>query len=151
MTVDTNILLYALIGIIAVLIGLVIYLELRVRRLLRGKDAKSLEDSYLALVAEVDELHKSREEIENYLKQVEMRLRRSVSGVGTIRFNPFHGSSGSNQSFATALLNEKGDGVVFSSLYSRDRVSVFAKPVKGGSSEYELTDEEKQAIAKTKE
>ncbi|MBX4215450.1 DUF4446 family protein [Candidatus Parcubacteria bacterium] len=151
MVIDPNIVLYSLIGIVAVLVALVIYMEVRVRRLLRGKDAQTLEDSLAELMKETDALHKSREEIENYLKQVEGRLRRGISGVGTVRFNPFQGSSGSNQSFATAFVNEKGDGVVFSSLYSRDRVSVYAKPLKAGSSEYELTEEEKRAIAKTKE
>ena len=48
------------------------------------------------------------------------------------------------------MLNEEGDGVVFSSLYSRDRMSIFAKPVKNNNSEYELTSEEKQALEKAK-
>ena len=48
------------------------------------------------------------------------------------------------------MLNEEGDGVVLSSLYSRERMSVFAKPIKGGKSEYELTGEETNAIKKAK-
>ena len=69
----------------------------------------------------------------------------------TVRFNPFKGTgAGGNQSFATALLNENGDGVVLSSLYSRERVSVYAKPVQKFSSEYELSGEEKQAIKSAK-
>ena len=35
-----------------------------------------------------------------------------------------------------------------SSLYSRERMSVFAKPIKGGVSEYELSSEEKEALKK---
>ena len=46
------------------------------------------------------------------------------------------------------MLNEEGDGVVFSSLYSRERMSVFAKPIKNNKSEYELTSEEKEALKK---
>lgn len=48
------------------------------------------------------------------------------------------------------MLNEDGDGVVISSLYSRERMSIFAKPIKNGKSEYELTDEEKKSLAKAK-
>jgi len=48
------------------------------------------------------------------------------------------------------MLNEDGDGVVFSSLYSRERMSIFAKPIKNGKSEYELTEEEKEALKKAK-
>jgi len=48
------------------------------------------------------------------------------------------------------MLNEVGDGVVLSSLYSRERMSVFAKPVKAGKSEFELSDEEKEVLARAK-
>ncbi len=133
-----------------ILLGIVIYMEVRLRRLLRGKDAKTLEDTIVTLAKEMESLNASRKEIENYLTLVEKRLRHAISGVSTVRFNPFKGTSGSNQSFATAFLNEEGDGVVISSLYSRDRVSIFAKPLKGNSSEYELTTEEKEAITKSK-
>jgi hypothetical protein len=43
-------------------------------------------------------------------------------------------------------MNEEGDGVVFSSLYSRERVSIFAKPVKKQASEFELSAEERDAM-----
>ena len=46
------------------------------------------------------------------------------------------------------MLNEDGDGVVFSSLYSRERTSIYAKPIKNGKSEYELTKEEQEALKK---
>ncbi|MDP3957889.1 MAG: DUF4446 family protein [bacterium] len=151
MPIDTNLLIYILLGLIAVLAGMVAYLWIKVARLLRGKDARTLEDTMRALQNDIDALRTSRAEIEGYLKQVERRLRRAISRVGTVRFNPFQGSSGSNQSFATAFLSEEGDGVVLSSLYSRDRVSVFAKPFEKGASSYELTGEEKEAIAKSKE
>jgi len=41
--------------------------------------------------------------------------------------------------------------VVFSTLYSRDRVGVYAKPVQNDASSFELTGEEKEAILKAKE
>lgn len=151
MPIDTNLLIYILAGLVVILAGLVIYLWTRVSKLLRGKDAASLEDTLHRLLKETDDLHRSRADIEEYLKQVETRLRRSISSVATVRFNPFQGTSGSNQSFATAFLSEEGNGVVFSSLYSRDRVSVYAKPVVKSTSTYELTGEEEEAIAKSKE
>ena len=73
------------------------------------------------------------------------KLRKSIRGLETVRFNPF-ADQGSNQSFAIGMLNEEGDGVVLSSLYSRERMSVFAKPIKNNKSEYELTAEEKEAL-----
>ena len=148
MTLSTPLLLYILGGLVLVLIGFIIHLELRVKKLLLGRDAASLEDTIGELDRRTGALDDSRKEIERYLAVVERRLKRAVSGVETVRFNPFKGSSGSNQSFATAFLSEEGNGVVISTLYSRDHVSVFGKPVVGRASSYELTQEEREAIAK---
>jgi len=147
MLINEQILIYTLLGILILVLLWIIRLEFKFSRLLRGKNAKNLEDTITQLGREVNGLHLSQKQIEEYLIKAEARIRRSVQGMSTVRFNPFKGNgSGGNQSFATALLNENGDGVVLSSLYSRERVSVYAKPVKKFSSEYELTAEEKQAI-----
>jgi len=145
--IDEQILIYVLVGMFVVVLVWVIRLEFKFSRILRGKNARDLEDTIVALGKEVTALHLSRKQTEEYLAEAEKRIKRSVQGVNTVRFNPFKGSgAGGNQSFATALLNENGDGVVLSSLYSRERVSVYAKPIHAFSSEYELTAEEKQAI-----
>ena len=89
--------------------------------------------------------------MEAYLTTVEKRLRKSVQSINTVRFNPFKGTgSGSNQSFSTAFLNEEKDGVVISSLYSREHISIYSKPIKGGNSEYEMSDEEKESLENAK-
>lgn len=139
-------------GVFFLLIVTVILLSLKVRKLLRGKNAQSLEDTIVELQKNVSELQEFKEDSEAYLENVEARLRRSVQSIETIRFNPWKGmGEGGNQSFATALLTEDGDGVVISSLHSRDRVSVFSKPVKKHASEYELTEEEIQALKLSQE
>jgi len=69
--------------------------------------------------------------------------------VGIIRFNPFS-EVGGDQSFSLALLNESNDGVVITSLYTRQENRVYGKPIKNGQSEYTLSEEEKQAIEKAK-
>src|SRR3989344_8182584 len=120
-----------LLGSALVLIAFwIIRTEMRLRRLLRGKNGSNLEDTILLLQRKQEGFEVFQKELEQYLVLVEERLRRSVQGVETLRFNPFGGGN-SGQSFATAFLNEKGDGVVLSSLYARDRMSVFAKPVRG--------------------
>jgi hypothetical protein len=68
-----------------------------------------------------------------------------------VRFNPFKGTgSGGNQSFATAFISEEGDGLVISSLHSREHVSIYAKPLRDGRSDFELTEEEKKAVKEAK-
>lgn len=79
------------------------------------------------------------------LESMDARIRRSVTKVNTLRFNPFR-AEGGNHSFVTALLNEEGDGVVISGLYARNETRVYAKPVKKLGSEHELTKEEREMI-----
>ncbi len=123
--------------------------ERRLRKLLSGKDAQSLEGVIRTLGEDVRALENFRAETKVYLSTSETRLRRSIQGVETIRFNAFQGNGeGGNQSFAVAILSENGDGTVISSLYSRDRQSVFAKSIKNFSSEIEMTNEEKDAVTR---
>lgn len=137
------------IGVVVLLALWILAIELRLKKKFRGGGSKNLEQTLSSFGDVLKKLDISREETEKYLITVEKRLRQSVQNVNTIRFNPFQ-DSGSNQSFAVAFLNEKGDGVVISSLYSREKVSVYAKPIKNYASEYTLSKEEKQAINEIK-
>jgi hypothetical protein len=65
--------------------------------------------------------------------------------VGLVRFSPFH-DTGSDQSFALALLDGRKDGVVITALHSRTDSRLYAKPVERGSSSYSLTAEERDAM-----
>ena len=124
----------------------IVRLELKWRALFRGKKARTLEDALLEAQNNFLALSRAHATLEKKTASLDERMKKSISRVGTIRFNPFRGTSGSNQSFATALMNEEGSGVVLSSIHSRDHVSVFAKPLKTHESEYELTGEEQKAI-----
>ena len=130
---------------ILLLLVWVIRLEIKLRRFLQGKDAKNLEDLICETLETVKQTDRINEEITEHLLKVEERLRRSVQHVKTIRFNPFP-DQGGNHSFATAFLDERGNGAVVSSLYSRDKVSVYAKPIVNRQSDYELTEEEQAAL-----
>jgi hypothetical protein len=121
--------------------------ENRLKRFFLGKKAKDLEDTIVALEDHITKLKIAKEKIEGDIALINQKLRKSIRGLETVRFNPFP-DQGSNQSFAIGILNEENDGVVISSLYSRERMSVFAKPVKDGKSEFELTTEEKEALAR---
>lgn len=77
---------------------------------------------------------------------LESRISQAVRNVSTLRFKAFETGT-SNQSFAIALVNEQGDGVVLSSLHHRDRVATYAKPITKYKSDYDLSDEEKQVLA----
>ena len=119
--------------------------EKRLKRFFLGRKAKDLEDTIIILEQEIIKLNKARDNIEKEIAVINTKLKKSIRGLEAIRFNPFP-DQGSNQSFAIGMLDEEGDGLVISSLYSRERMSIFAKPVKNGKSEYELSTEEKEAL-----
>ncbi len=126
-------------------------LERRLSRLMLGRSG-SLEETIAVLARDMREMQEFKSEVERYLKLVEQRLRGSVSGVGVVRFNPFStDGQGGNQSFAAAFIDEEGSGVVFSTLYARNHVGVYAKPLERGVSTYELSDEEKRAITEARQ
>lgn len=151
MIFDPLIISYALIVCVLILIGWIIRLEIKINRLLLGKNSRSLEDSIVESHKNLEKLNQFQREVIEHFVNVEKRLGRSVQAVETIRFNPFKGTGeGGNQSFSTSFVSENGNGVVISSLYSRDRVSVFSKPLEKFGSTFELTEEEKEVIKNSK-
>ena len=142
-----SILVVVLVIAVIALIFLIINLNSKLNKFLIGEKAENLGDSLASIDTAIKDLEKFKNEIEKYLITVERRLKKSVQTVKTVRFNPFKGTgSGSNQSFSTAFLDEENNGVLISSLYSREHVSIYSKPIKNGASEYELSGEEKEAI-----
>ncbi len=122
-------------------------LRRRLRRVLPEGESGGIDEildrqltSIDSLTGRVDALNKLHHELED-LSQ------RTIQKVGVIRYNPF-ADTGGDQSFAIALLDSLGNGVVLSSLHSRTDTRVFAKPVHSGRSKYQLSDEEQDAIKK---
>jgi uncharacterized protein DUF4446 len=109
----------------------------------QGGSLQQLLDSHLGKVIEVGA---RAEELTKLYEALEARSRGSLQHVGMVRFNPFE-DTGSDQSFAIALLDDRRDGIVLSSLHGRGQTRVFAKPVEGGESKHQLSDEEAQAIS----
>jgi Protein of unknown function (DUF4446) len=137
---------------IVVLLVLVILQSIRIgravntyRRLVRDGSGGSLDDVLQAHVARVEQVRGRLGEIDAAQAVLEHRSQTSIQHVGLVRFNPFE-DTGSDQSFALALLDDRRDGVVISSLHGRTNTRLFAKPVEGGASSHALSDEEAQAI-----
>lgn len=80
--------------------------------------------------------------LENLLQQQESHLQR----IGFVRFNPF-ADTGGNQSFCLAILDRHDNGIMISSLHSRDQTRLYAKEIRGGKAQgQELSKEELEAL-----
>jgi Protein of unknown function (DUF4446) len=115
------------------------------RELVRGSDSGSLHDRLVGSAEQAVKAAERMREIEAMHAVIEGRSRRSLQHIGLVRFNPFE-DTGSDQSFAIALLDDERDGLVLSSLHGRANTRLFAKPVADGSSPHNLSEEETQAI-----
>ena len=115
------------------------------RLLVRDGDSGTLHDRLVGSAEQAVKATERMREMEATYAILEGRTRRSLQHIGLVRFNPFE-DTGSDQSFAIALLDDQRDGVVLSSLHSRDNTRLYAKPVADGSSSHNLSDEETQAI-----
>lgn len=146
----TELIILSIIGFVIILIGIaVVSLERRFRKLFLGTNKTNLEEIMNLLAKHVEKLDSEQESNREHLKSVDARLDKTLRKAQVTRFNALT-DSGGNQSFALSLLNDEGDGVIISSLYARDRTSVFAKPIVKGKSEYELTEEEASVLQKSK-
>ncbi len=115
------------------------------RSLYQGADGTDLETLFRAVDARLRQTDEGLAELKTARQSLTEHLEYCYQGLGMVRFNAFEGV-GSDLSFSIALLDGHKDGVVLSSLFGRDESRVYAKPLRGGQSTYQLTAEEKEAI-----
>lgn len=96
---------------------------------------------------EMDRLSSRLSALDDAQRETLERIGEVLKRVGLVRFDAFE-DAGGELSFSAALLNDKGDGVVLTSINGRQESRGYAKPVEGGNSKYNLSKEEKEAIAK---
>lgn len=110
-------------------------------------NGKNLEEDLENYIYRVDKVEKQNADIFNQVRNLENDLTKCIQKVGIVRYNAFK-DTGSNLSFALALLDENNDGIVLNGIYSREMSNIYAKPVEKGKSNYTLSEEEIKAIEK---
>lgn len=133
-------------------IALVVYLFWRTRRIesdyeLLIRDSHG--QNFVQIVSDnIEQSQTLLHEVERLSEQYAQVLRRVAGGVqhiGVVRFDAFR-DLGGMLSFAVALLDDRGNGLVFSSIYGRSESRTYAKPIVERGSSYELSPEEREAI-----
>lgn len=120
-------------------------LRSRLRRVFADDARGGLDEVLDREMGRIDKLTERLDALNTLQRELEAAAQRAVSRVGVVRFNPFP-DMGGDQSFAIALLDVLGNGVVVSSIHGRGETRVFAKSVAGGRSTHQLSDEEQDAI-----
>jgi hypothetical protein len=147
-----------LIGLAALLVA-VVALALAVRQDRRGPVA-------LGAAARSSELERRLSQLSRRLEVVESEVDGRVTGagsagpaasgtlrtagvalshIGLVRFDAFEDAGGA-QSFALALIDDDGDGIVLTSLHSRQATRLFVKGIRRGIADLPLSHEETRAM-----
>lgn len=142
--------LYIAIGSIGILLIIVIVwnirTEKRLRKLFRGTKHISIEN-ILTNALKTIENHESRLAAEeNHSKVLHEQISQCLRNAVIKRYSAFNDGTAQN-SFTLTLINDRGDGVILSSLYARERMSIYAKNIVAGKAQTELTEEEKVALS----
>lgn len=110
-------------------------------------NGKNLEEDLETYMYRVDKVETQNADILNQIKTLDKDLMKCIQKIGIVRYSAFK-DTGSDLSFALALLDENNDGVVLNGIYSREMSNIYAKPIQNGKSTYTVSEEETQAIQK---
>jgi hypothetical protein len=113
----------------------------------RGAEPAGLagDDAVGALLGKIDRLEQAVRALNATDNRQQVQIEGSVRRVGVMRYDAFE-DVGGRLSFSCALLDERGTGVVLTSINGRQETRVYAKPVTVGQSTYNLSREEEEAI-----
>jgi hypothetical protein len=108
-------------------------------------------DRLAALEASGASIRASMERVGGRLAALESLAATDVSRCGFVRYDAFSDSeSGAGFSYALALLNRQGDGVVLTSIYSRADTRTYGKPVMGFKPTVHASAEELEAVERAR-
>lgn len=110
-------------------------------------NGKNIEEDLENYMVKVEKIEKQNDDITIFCKNIDNEMSKCIQKIGIVRYSAFK-DTGSDLSFALALLDEENNGVVLNGIYSREISNIYAKPVKNAKSEYTLSDEEIEAINK---
>ena len=116
--------------------------------LLGGGSAKAT-DRMSTMERELADLIQARTLFASRLDELERIARVEVPRIGFLRYNAFS-DVGSDLSYALALLNREGDGVVVSSVWSREETRTYGKAVNKFAAAVDLSKEERDAIERAR-
>lgn len=114
--------------------------------LTKGIDKKTLANALEGIQRSIVELDKSHGVTKSDLQKLKAQALLHLQHLTLKRFNPF-GDTGGDQSFILAILDGNKDGVVITSLHSRENTRFYVKSVEGGVGiDHPLSDEEQKVI-----
>lgn len=147
---DTTILLISMCGLLflwCVLLTVLIAREQQfLKNLAKGVTKKDLVSVLKQIVDSLKSASTKIEASEQEIDKLQFEARKHFQKIGFIRFNPFE-ETGGDQSFCLCLLDGQDDGIVITSLHSRESTRLYTNTVeKSTMKAANFSKEEWQAI-----
>lgn len=120
-------------------------LKKKYKMFMDGKNAKTLEESIMSRMDQIDYLISSTQKNENDIKKIFQNMKNTFQKVGLVKYDAFQ-EMGGKLSFSLALLNEINDGFIINAMHSREGCYTYIKEIIDGNSIITLGEEEKEAL-----
>jgi len=150
--IDPGIIVIVLIVLIAALFLLILNLNLKHSRLkasyasfMKGKDAKSLEESILERFDELEEVTAIALKNRAMIHKINEDMMSNIQKVGIVKYDAFQ-EMGGKLSFVLTLLDGNNSGYIINSMHSREGCYNYIKEIVKGESYIELSEEEAESL-----
>lgn len=149
---DSDYIIIALVAIIVLLMVLLIVNIVQIKNLkknynifMSGKNAKSLEETLIRRLDQIDELIAANSTNEKNIQKLFHNMKITFQKIGLVKYDAFN-EMGGKLSFSLALLTEENNGFIINAMHTREGCYTYIKEIIDGNSIIALSDEEKEAM-----
>ena len=150
--IDSDYIIIGLCGVLLILFILVIINIVQMKKLkknyrifMSGKDAKTLEDTLIQRLDQVDSLLESNEENDRNIKVLSKNMQCTYQKMGLIKYDAFQ-EMGGKLSFSLAMLDMRNNGFIINAMHTREGCYTYIKEIIDGNSVIVLSEEEQEAL-----
>ncbi len=146
---------YIIIGLAALVLIMIILLMIFIIQMVKlkkryaifmqGNDAKSLEETLIYRLEQVDELIEANASNERNIDTIFTNMKDCFQKIGLVKYDAFN-EMGGKLSFSLCMLNEKNTGYIINAMHSREGCYTYVKEIIDGNAIIQLAEEEEQAL-----
>ena len=146
---------YILLGLTALVLILIILLivfivqmaklKKRYKIFMQGSTARSLEDTLIYRLEQVDELIEANASNERNIDTIIKNMQGCFQKIGLVKYDAFN-EMGGKLSFSLCLLDENNSGFIINAMHSREGCYTYVKEIIDGNSIIQLAEEEEKAL-----